>query len=886
METNLIKSDREYNRILENMRGVDFSGSAGAKNERYAYLENMYRDYTAGKGGLIESVPGFRRIYSGSSINGLHLQTTADGERYVIIHNGSKLLRYNVKSGESPTNVEGSYVMVDSKSYSFNFFGTLYIGDGTNIFAVSDDGTAQSVNDNTGYPPYIPTVFVDGVDYEERNLSTTKFYEKHTLLPVGKLAHGTASLLYRVTDSERRLCAVSGISDNTSDVYIPSIVRLGERDYTVDSIDSAAFSKVTTIKSVSLSDSVKRIGVGAFYGATSLTKVICGSGLTDISDQAFYTSGLREIYLPANLSSIGTSALPTAATIKYELGDEAYKNIAGKPTNTVEYGVRVETVTLGIKLRTRTKSIISVTVDGEAVSYTTHADKSGYITEIVIANASKHAWTGKTLEVLGYAYAYVAQPDVGGQNFTSRTTGSNYSFTNAIRQCTHASVTNGRVFLWGNPRFPGVTFYSQPLNSEKRGLYFGALSYIDEGSDATILSVLGLSNGAAVLSSGSSGGERIRLHLPDIISEPVERTVYRVSEAHRGDEPIGAAMNFDKEILYVSANGLSAIGENSLYHTKAIKTYSAPVSPMLAKERLANATLAVWCGYIVLSIDGRMYLADPRTEDGGEGDDYEWFFLNRIGTYKNASRVYRYSSLPKERFLVPNEPDGVAVGEVWSETDETGELVYFINTDEGRLEVYPTEEFSGGDFYPARITLGFGEHLIFSTDCGDVCAFNSDMRGVAPERIAAADDFDAEEYAERMGDRIHPDFYAFLDHAPRYALITAADDCDIPHLKKSTVKRSLVLKLATFVGGRVFCEVGRDGEGFHRVGVVDGGVADFSTLSFESLPFDGGESVSVTLPERERGWVEKSLSLFSNGFRSPIGVYSICYRYRISGRIK
>ena len=92
METNLIKSDREYNRILENMRGVDFSGKAGAKKGRYAYLENMYRDYTAGKGGLIESVPGFRRIYSGSSINGLHLQTTADGERYVIIHDGKTMV--------------------------------------------------------------------------------------------------------------------------------------------------------------------------------------------------------------------------------------------------------------------------------------------------------------------------------------------------------------------------------------------------------------------------------------------------------------------------------------------------------------------------------------------------------------------------------------------------------------------------------------------------------------------------------------------------------------------------------------------------------------------------------------------------------------------------
>jgi hypothetical protein len=44
--------------------------------------------------------------------------------------------------------------------------------------------------------------------------------------------------------------------------------------------------------------------------------------------------------------------------------------------------------------------------------------------------------------------------------------------------------------------------------------------------------------------------------------------------------------------------------------------------------------------------------------------------------------------------------------------------------------------------------------------------------------------------------------------------------------------------------------------------------------------------MTAALPERERGWVEKSIALYSEDFRSPFGVYSIGYRYRISGRIK
>ena len=167
-----------------------------------------------------------------------------------------------------------------------------------------------------------------------------------------------------------------------------------------------------------------------------------------------------------------------------------------------------------------------------------------------------------------------------------------------------------------------------------------------------------------------------------------------------------------------------------------------------------------------------------------------------------------------------------------------------------------------------------------------VCVFNTDMRGVPPEQVSSSPDFDAEEYARTMGNRIHPYFYDFALHAPRYALITAADDCGIPHLRKSTVRRSLILKLATFLGGRVHCEVGCDGRGFKRVASVDSGRADISSLSFMSSTFDSGDSVSIAMPEGERGWVEKSIALHANDFRSPIGVYSISYRYKISGRIK
>ena len=391
--------------------------------------------------------------------------------------------------------------------------------------------------------------------------------------------------------------------------------------------------------------------------------------------------------------------------------------------------------------------------------------------------------------------------------------------------------------------------------------------------------------GVLVFSRGANDGECIRLYTPAATEGDNGHTVFEISEAHRGNYPLGAAINQGNEALYVTKDGLSAIGERSLYRTGSIYPRSTAVAAMLAGEDLTKATLTHWCGYVVLSIGGRMYLADTRAmDDFGRGKEYEWFFLSGVGSYRNDSRVYRYSTMAHHGYIVSETPDAIVKEEVWSEGIDSG-IVFFVKSEDGKIEVYPTEEYSGGDFYPAEITLGFDDKLIFSTGCGDVFIFNNDMRGIAPKRIATDPDFDPEEYEKVMGRRIHPDFYAFHNHSPRYALICAYDDCGIPHLKKSTIRSSLTAKLAILGGGHIFCEVGRDGNGYHPVASVDG-VSDFSNLSFSASPFACGTSVTVALPEHERGWVEKSIALYSEDFRSPFGVYSICYRYRISGRIK
>ena len=126
MVNNLIKSKQEYNRILNDMRGVDASGRGGSKTKRYAYIENMYRDYGAERGELIESVPGFRRVYQGKSINGLHLQNTASGDRYVIINDDGVLMRYKEGDPSSIKRLGDDCGVEKRESYAFPFGGKLF----------------------------------------------------------------------------------------------------------------------------------------------------------------------------------------------------------------------------------------------------------------------------------------------------------------------------------------------------------------------------------------------------------------------------------------------------------------------------------------------------------------------------------------------------------------------------------------------------------------------------------------------------------------------------------------------------------------------------------------------------------------------------------------
>ena len=135
VKKNYISKSTQYTVSYSGMRGVDFSSDNGkAKRYRFSYLENMYKDYSSGGDGIIESVPGFRKIASlGKKINAIHSHQDSNGTPYLVVHAGNSLFRFPLSEIDNMSSIVELAGIEDTKSHGFTLGSDLYILDGRNI---------------------------------------------------------------------------------------------------------------------------------------------------------------------------------------------------------------------------------------------------------------------------------------------------------------------------------------------------------------------------------------------------------------------------------------------------------------------------------------------------------------------------------------------------------------------------------------------------------------------------------------------------------------------------------------------------------------------------------------------------------------------------------
>jgi hypothetical protein len=95
---------------------------------------------------------------------------------------------------------------------------------------------------------------------------------------------------------------------NSSEVKVPDGVYI---------IAGEAFYGHDEIEKLSLPDSLKVIGEGAFEGCSGLSSVAFGSGTEDVKDRAFADCALTQVELPASLKTQGVGAFDEGVSVVY-----------------------------------------------------------------------------------------------------------------------------------------------------------------------------------------------------------------------------------------------------------------------------------------------------------------------------------------------------------------------------------------------------------------------------------------------------------------------------------------------------------------------------------------------------------------------------------------
>ncbi len=892
-------SKYEYTMSYSGMRGVDFSDETNTeRRDRFAYLENMYRDYESEGGTLTESIPGFRKIFSTEEyINNIYLHKHADGQDVILVHAGGNLYGFYPKAVDTEPELFLITTLRNIKSCGFNSGSDFYVMDGRQIIKINEMCEASVLSESELSMAYVPTAYVNGIHLEDRNLLTDKFLEEFTVGFPEDYSYQSDGLLFRITDHEKMYCELYGtVSYCEREVYVPKYTLIGNSRYRVTAIADGAFFQNSIIKSIHVAEGCLEIGNNAISSMTSLKSVYLPDSIQRIGKNAFANCEiLSDLRLGASLVYVDTGIFtntPLLYSVNYARDEQTLlnienMNISGKTV--IEYSSS-STVKIEIPVFSTANWAESVMNGSERLPFTAKYNSGSDVLRGVVISGDKKTLEGMKIVIHGIYFSTSHSITKSGMGIISNLP-SGISPAALICGCTVSECFDGRVFISGHYAMPNTILYSsRDRSGYNNPFYFGIYNYFNDGVGSyPVVSMLAAGSSLAVFKAGDDGAGSIYYHTPSETGIDTLPKIYPVNYVHSGIPAIGETISFFDDPIFVSSIGISSLDKMGTNLERSISCRSSNVNSRLLCEELEKISLARWCGYLAVLASGRIYLADSRQrfrDDMGRLQ-YEWYYLSGIGTYKDDYQVFRYSPIEKGGFLVHENADEVTDKQVLSTVGAGGEIFYYTEEDGVRYSVYRTSERRGGTFSPAiKLLSTENDLLFFGTESGDICLFNNDKRGAIPDTLTNDESFDEENYKLLMGRRIHPEFYSFAGHAPKYTVSTVCDDCDMPHFTKSTVKNSLTARIRCFGRGELEFEVETNVRGHREIAHFTDSDLDFSNLDFSAFSFYTENRLSIPTGERERGWCEKRISVSSESYNTPLGIYSLTYRFTIKGPVK
>lgn len=166
-------------------------------------------------------------------------------------------------------------------------------------------------------------------------------------------------------------------------------------------IPTSCFASCSKITEIAIPASVTNIGDNAFSG-TSLKNLVIPDGVQTIGTQAFYGTQLTSATIPASVTSIGANAFSTPVTTSVTLNKKT-NEISGSPwgaTGTITWLIRVTRLEV-THMPTKTKYFVGETFDSTGLLITAYYNDntSEQVTGYALSSPDMSAYGSKTVTV-------------------------------------------------------------------------------------------------------------------------------------------------------------------------------------------------------------------------------------------------------------------------------------------------------------------------------------------------------------------------------------------------------------------------------------------------------------------------------------------------------
>ena len=839
--------------------------------------------------------------------------------------------------------VEMSASMNERESQSFVFGERLYIIDGKNYLYVDDTGVHR-VADSA----YVPTTYINivvggenadaGAELEPRNMLSPYF--KNTFIPDGE----TTEYYLNEKDLEgiREVKAFDTVltegKDYTVDLKTGKItfalaptppvsgagVELGTDGLAYEGSDGNGWYKCVGTGDAVLGENVNVVignfhngvrvkelaptnGLGGFGGTSRPMKSITvPHGIETIGFRVFLMCQAKEINLSEGLLAIEAQAFEgtyklASITIPRSVKKIGFWAFLNSAIEKVKFNGKPDEI--DVEAFRGCDNLTSISVPwkkGEVPGAPWGAPK---MTEDSVTYEVTSDEAGETPS-FGYPELYAGVEITGIKGIYPAIEGDGEAtgaeFRSMIESATICTVFDNRVFFSGIPTKPNFIFWS----SLKNPSYIGLLNYQQDGIGTTpITAMVPVANSLLVLRGDTEDGGAAFYHTPLESGIDVMAKSYPSSEGLAGIGCLGAACSFLDDPVYISRLGLEAIGYLSLQNERSREHRSSLVDAKLVNApNLASARMCEWAGYLVVLVDGKIFLADSRQKyaDAMGAAQYEWYYLEDIGVFEGQYKRYEYlREFPEiltdgeARRDVRVSYNGVEytvglISDILPDVDVTDvaekieKVVAQVTVNDVSFEIVvamyehngsyyaclcnTADEMIGGTFCPAVEIKTIDDNIFFGTTNGVVCSFNFDKRG--------------------SDGAIPADYYTFDGRTIYSGCALKMDNCGIPHMTKTTVKKSTVVKAKSFMRTAAKVRVRTNKNPFNEIARINGTRFSFEDMDFSDFSFVVGEDTLFAIREKEKKWVEKQYFVYSDEYKKPFALYYLAYKYYVAGKYK